>query len=669
MRVSTLTILLLLELSIQAVAAPGDGADYPIRPVAAHQVRFDDVFWWPRLEVNRTATIPYSFQSCEESGRIENFKVAAGTSDKKWTGRFGFNDSDVSKIMEGAAYSLMTHPDPSLQEYVNKMAALMADAQEEDGYLYTAWTARDKIDNPANIICCYPKQTKWLEEEMSHELYNLGHMYEAAAAHYEATGEKNFLDVATKSADLLVETFGPGKMEIPPGHPEIELGLVKLYRVTGNRDYLELAKYFVELRGNKTDDRPKLFGEYSQDHKPFREQDEAVGHSVRAMYLYAGAADVAALTNDQGLIETVDRLWDNVVDKKTYVTGGIGAKGQGEAFGANYELPNRTAYCETCANLALCYWAHRMFLLHGDAEYIDVLERSLYNSVISGVSLDGKEFFYPNPLSARGDYARSKWFDCSCCPTNLCRFIPSVPGYAYAVGDDGPYVNLFVEGAATLDIGGKEVRIQQQTRYPWDGKIEITVSPEAADEKFALHVRLPGWSRGEAWPSDLYSYLKPTDERPALELNGQPLAIEPVKGYAVIDRNWRPGDKVTLTLPMKPTRVIANEKVAADRGRVALLRGPLVYCVEGADVAGGKVGDLVLPDDAPIKTAYRSELLSGVEVLESEADRIADGKAESKVAVTAIPYYAWANRGKGEMIVWLPRTPEAMRAEDLADKK
>ena len=639
-----------------------EAVDYPIRPVPAHQVQFNDSFWQPRLEVNRTVTIPYSFQSCEETGRVENFKVAAGTSDKKWTGRFGFNDSDVSKIIEGASYSLMTHPNAGLQNYVDQLVGYMAAAQEDDGYLETSWTARDKIDNPANIICCYPKKQKWLESETSHELYNLGHMYEAAVAHYEATGQENFLDVATKSADLLVTTFGPGKIEVPPGHPEIELGLVKLYRATGNRDYLDLAKYYVDLRGKPTDDRPKLWGEYSQDHKPFREQDEAVGHSVRAMYLYAGAADVAALTGDESLIDAVDRLWENVVGKKTYVTGGIGAKGQGEAFGKNYELPNRTAYCETCANLALCYWNHRMFLLEGDAKYVDLLERALYNGVISGVSLDGKEFFYPNPLSSRGDYARSKWFDCSCCPTNLCRFIPSVPGYVYAVGDDGPYVNLFVEGTAELDVGGSKVRIEQKTRYPWDGQVEITVTPEAAGDKFALHLRIPGWARGEVWPSDLYSYLGESKEQPTLAVNGKTVAIEPVKGYAVIDRAWQPGDKVTLDLPMPVRRVVANDKVEADRGRVALMRGPLVYCVEGVDVAGGQVLDLVLPDDAPLATEFRSDLLGGVQVITGNAEHV-EGKEEQageSVRFVAIPYYAWAHRGKGEMAVWLARTPKAL---------
>jgi DUF1680 family protein len=638
-----------------------EARDYPIRPVAAHHVRFNDPFWQPRLEVNRTVTIPYSFQTCEQTGRIENFKVAAGISDKKWTGRFGFNDSDVSKTIEGAAYSLMTHPDGKLASYVDEVIGHMAAAQEDDGYLYTAWTARDRIDDPKNIICCYPKKTQWLELQDSHELYNLGHMYEAAVAHHAATGKKNFLDVAIKSADLLVKTFGPGKIEIPPGHPEVELGLVKLYRATGDKRYLDLAKYFVDLRGVPTETRPKPWGDYSQDHKPLREQDEAVGHSVRAMYLYAGAADVAALTGDQSLIDTVDRLWANVAGKKTYVTGGIGAKGQGEAFGKDYELPNRTAYCETCANLATCYWNHRMFLLHGDAKYIDVLERAAYNSVVSGVSLDGKQFFYPNPLASRGDTKRSKWFDCSCCPTNLCRFIPSVPGYAYAVGDDGVYVNLFVQGTAKLSLTpDKSVAIEQQTNYPWDGKVNIVVAPPAAGDKFKLYVRIPGWSQNQAWPTELYSYLDEDSAKPTLKVNDEPLVIEPVKGYAIIDRAWQPRDTVTLELPMPARRVIADEPVVADRGRVTLLRGPIVYCVEGIDTTDGKVNDLVLADNVPLVTEFRADLLGGVQVIAGTATQ---GAGETSVPLTAIPYYAWANREPGEMAVWIARTPAALAEE------
>jgi DUF1680 family protein len=646
MNIGQVILAAIAGVAIATANSSAETSDYPIRPVAAHRVQFHDDFWRPRLEVNRTVTIPYSLVMCEETGRVENYRVAAGTSEKKWTGRFGFNDSDLSKIIEGAAYALMTHPDPKLAAYVDELIGVMAAAQETDGYLYTAWTARDKIDDPKNIHCCYPKAARWLESRDSHELYNLGHLYEAAAAHYEATGQRNFLDVATKSADLLVETFGPGKLEIPAGHPEIELGLVKLYRATGERRYLELAKYFVDLRGQPSASRPELWGEYHQDHKPLRDQDEAVGHSVRAIYLYAGAADVAALTADPSLVEAVDQLWKNVVGKKTYVTGGVGAKGQGEAFGKNYELPNRTAYCETCANLATCYWNHRMFLLHGDAKYIDVLERAVYNSVVSGVSLDGKEFFYPNPLASRGDYARSKWFDCSCCPTNLCRFIPSVPGYAYAIGDDGVYVNLFAQGSALLPIdGNRKVGIEQTTRYPWEGRVEITVTTDATSEKFALYVRLPGWARNEAWPTDLYSYLDKSQEQATLQVNGESVVIQPVKGYLVIDREWQSGDKVTLDLPMPVHRVVANDQVRADRGRVALMRGPLVYCVEAADLSGGSVESLWVPDDATLETEFRDGLLGGVQVVTGDVPQ----------KFTAIPYCTWANRGQGAMAVWLRR--------------
>jgi hypothetical protein len=650
--------------------------DYPIKPVAARDVQFTDGFWQPRLETNRATTIPVSFQMCEDTGRIENFRVAAGRSDKKWVGKFGFDDSDVSKIAEGASYSLMTYPDPKLAAYLGDLIGDMAAAQEPDGYLETVWTARDRLTAPGQTIC-RPKTAKWLGEADSHELYNAGHMYEAAAAHYEATGETNFLDIAKKSAELLVNTFGPGKLEVPPGHPEVELGLVKLYRATGDRRYLDLAKFFIDIRGTATKDRPKLWGEYNQDHKPLREQDEAVGHAVRAAYLYAAATDVAALTADQSLTEAVDRLWENVVGKKQYLTGGIGSKTQGEAFGKNYELPNR-AYCETCAGIADCYWAHRMFLLHGDAKYIDVLERALYNNVLDGVSLDGKEFFYPNPLESRGNDVRSTWFDCSCCPTNICRFIPSVPGYTYATRDDALYVNLFVEGATKVALAGGEVRVEQTTRYPWEGHVEITIQPQAAPQKFAVHVRVPGWARGEVFPSDLYRYLDKSEDKPTLAVNGEAVEIVPQHGYAVIDREWKSGDKITLDLPMPVRRVVANELVEADRGRVAIVRGPIVYCVEWPDVADGKVLSLILPDDASLATEFRNDLLGGVQIVTGEAkrsdrdaSRMSAGDATASadnhdvepantvpIQFTAIPYYAWAHRGKGEMAVWLPRTSD-----------
>jgi DUF1680 family protein len=649
--------------------------DYPIRPVPAHQVKFADAFWRPRLETNRTATIPVSFQMCEETGRIENFKVAANISSGNWTGKFGFNDSDVFKVIEGASYSLMSHPDEKLKQYLSELIGYIAAAQEDDGYIYTYWTARSRIADPKQLICCYPGDGKrWLSMKDSHELYNLGHMYEAAVAHWQATGDKSFLDVAKKSADLLVETFGPGKFEMPEGHPEIELALVKLYRATDDARYLDLAKYLIDVRGRATDDRPELWGEYTQDHKPLVEQEEPVGHAVRAMYLYAGAADVAALTGDEQLQKTLDGLWNNIVESKTYVTGGIGATAEGEAFGKPYDLPNTTAYSETCANLATCFWNHRMFLLHGDAKYIDMLERALYNSTISGVALDGKNFFYPNPLASAGNYQRSKWFDCACCPTNICRFIPSIPGYVYATRGDTIYVNLFVAGKADLTLDGGDLRVEQETAYPWDGRVTIKLTPEVGGQRFDVRLRIPGWARNEAFPSDLYTYLDNNSEKPTLKFNCDAIDVEiGADGFAAIPiRAWRKGDTIELVLPMPARRVIANEMIEADRGRVALMRGPIVYCIESADVRAKSVHDLVVPDGNPLSTAFRKDLFGGVQTILGVARRTrrvteerADGAKKQlpiseELEFTAIPYYAWAHRGPGEMAVWLARTPGAL---------
>ncbi len=617
-----------------------------------------------RLEINRTATIPISFQMCEETGRIENFKVAARLSDAKWTGMAGFNDSDVYKVMEGAAYSLMIHPDDKLAAYLNRLAGWVAAAQEDDGYLYTAWTARDRIaKGRGQLVCCYPRDgKKWLSEKDSHELYDVGHMYEAAVAHWDATGDPTFLNVAKKNANLLADTFGPGKLELPSGHPEVELGLVKLYRATGDRRYLQLAKFFLGVRGRPTNDRPMLWGDYTQDQKPLVDQKEAVGHAVRAMYLYSAATDVAALTGDAPLRQAVDRLWENAVGKKTYITGAIGATSAGEAFGKDYQLPNDKAYAETCANLATCFWNQRMFLLHGNGKYVDVLERALYNSAISGVALDGKTFFYPNPLSSAGNYSRSKWFDCACCPTNICRFIPSVPGYVYAARDDKLYINLYVAGTADVQLSTGKVRVKQETNYPWDGRVKIKLEPQSAGQRFEVHVRTPGWWSNVALPGNLYTYLDTRrQERFNISLNGSPIFdLHGDSGYAVVkDRPWRPGDTITLEMPMPVRRVVANEKVESDRGRVALMRGPIVYCVEWPDVDAGKVLDLALADDAPLTTEFRKDLLGGVQVIKGTAQRTAklpkEATATKPVSFTAIPYYAWANRGPGEMAVWLKR--------------
>jgi DUF1680 family protein len=438
--------------------------------------------------------------------------------------------------------------------------------------------------------------------------------------------------------------------------------------------------YFIGLRGNTTDDRPELWGQYSQDHKPFRQQTEAVGHAVRAIYLYAGATDVAALTGDRDLAAVLDRLWENVVSKKTYVTGGIGATAEGEAFGQNYHLPNESAYSETCANLATCLWNHRMFLLHGDAKYIDMLERAVFNSTISGVALDGKSFFYPNPLASTGNYQRSKWFDCACCPTNLCRFIPSIPGYVYAVRDDALYVNLFVTGSADIQLDGGKLRVEQDTAYPWNGNINIKVTPETAGQNATLKIRIPGWARNEAFASDLYRYLDGSNEHPTISVNAKVVKFDTQNGYALITREWQPGDTVSLDLPMPVRRVVAHDAVEANRGRMAITRGPLVYCIEWPDVPGGEVNSLIVRDEDPLDAEFRNDLLGGVQVVTGTARKYrtvteAAGAAENKrirvaeeIRFSAIPYYAWAHRGAGKMAVWLPRTRDIPQPASDAKK-
>lgn len=654
-----------------AILAHAETHDYPISPVPFTEVHFTDGFWRPRLETNRNSTIPYAFKQCEETGRIENFKVAGKLSDKSWQGEAGFNDSDVSKVIEGAAYCLAVEPDPKLEKYLDDVVSYYAAAQEKDGYLYTYWTARETVKNPDKIYC-RPIKERWDNVASSHEMYNAGHMYEAAVAHYLATGKRSFLDVAAKNADLMCATFNAGARHDPPGHQEIEMGLAKLYRATGERKYLDQAKYFLEQRGQASGH--KLYGEYAQDHKSVFEQDEAVGHAVRANYMYSGMADVAALTGDERFVQAIDKLWNNVVSKKLYITGGVGAMGSGEAYGKNYELPNQSAYCETCANIANCFWNERMFLLHGESKYIDVLERSLYNGVISGVSLDGKSFFYVNPLESTGGVQRSTWFGCACCPPNICRFLASLPGYVYAVKGDALYANLYVGGKATVKIGDSKVGIVQETRYPWAGEIKFTLEPEQTGRRFALKLRIPGWTRGQPVPSDLYSFMfmERSTVSPAIKINGEPVNLNLEDGYAVLEREWKRGDVVDLYLPMVPRRVLCNESVAENHGKVALQYGPLVYCIEQADVSDGKVSNLLLPDDSTLQPNFHADLLGGVEVISGKAMSLQfamKGKAkvveQTPVDFKAIPYYAWAHRGPGQMAVWLPHTLEAAHPTPL----
>jgi len=634
--------------------------DYPIRPVAFTQVQVRDVFWAPRLETNRTVTVPYAMKMNEETGRVDNFRKAAGLMKGPHQGK-RYNDSDVFKVMEGASYTLMLHPDPQLKKELDNLIMIIGTAQEPDGYLYTTRTIDPK--NPAPGA----GRERWSNLRVSHELYNVGHVYEAAVAHFLATGERSFLNIAIKNADLLVRTFGPGRRRAFPGHQEIEIGLSKLYRVTGNRAYLDLAKFFLDERGHyfggEKHDLKDPFSvydsdEYMQNHKPVVEQEEAVGHAVRAMYMYAGMADVAALGGYPDYVKAIDRLWDNIVGKKMYLTGGVGARDTSEAFGSAYELPNASAYTETCAAIGNALWQQRLFLLHGDAKYVDVLERVMYNGLISGVSLDGMSFFYQNPLESAGKYGRSDWFEVACCPPNITRFLPSVPGYVYATRDNVLYVNLFIGNAATVDMKGQKIGLKQETRYPWDGAMKISVEPEKPAE-FAVYVRIPGWAMNKPVPSDLYKFLDNNDEKPTLKVNGSVVAFDMDKGYARIKRAWKKGDVIDLNLPMPVRRVVAHAAVKDDTGKVALQRGPIVFCAEGSD-NGGLALNLILPDDAKISEEFRPDMLKGVVVLKGKAlaaAKSADGKIVStrEQDFLAIPYYAWANRGASEMEVWFPR--------------
>ena len=632
--------------------------DYPIQPLTFTQVKLEDHFWLPRIETNRTVTIPASFARCESTGRIKNFEMAAKRKGKFCT-KYPFDDTDIYKTIEGASYSLAVHPDPILQAYVDSLISIVGSAQEADGYLYT----------PRTIDPLHPHSwsgmERWVKEnELSHELYNSGHMFEAASAHYLATGEKNFLTIAIKNADLLVKTFGPDKRHVAPGHEIVEMGLVRLYRITGKKEYLDLAKFFIDERGKRVYDKSSMDvwknGMYWQDDQPVLNQEEAEGHAVRAMYLYSGMADVAALTGDKQYIEAIDRIWNNMVSKKIYVQGGIGAVPDGERFGADYELPNTTAYNETCASIGEVFWNQRMFLLHGDSKYIDLLEKVLYNGLISGVGLDGKSFFYTNAMQVTNGFThsaleaeRSGWFECSCCPTNMVRFLPSLPGYIYAQKKDNIYVNLFIAGTAHLQVNNTNIKIVQQNNYPWDGLLSFTVDPDSKTS-FALRIRIPGWVHSAAIPSDLYSFDKKFSMPFTINLNGRPIDYELENGYAVIQRTWAKGDKIQMNLPIEVKKVVANKSLMEDQNKVALQRGPIIYCAEWKD-NDGSVSNIMIPENSIFKAQYQENLLNGVTVLKTEVIRKDSlDKGVKKSILTSIPYYSWANRGKGEMRVWFP---------------
>lgn len=650
--ISVLTCTVLLAPSY----ADDRAGKYPIDPVPFTSVKVTDQFWGQRLKANREVTIPLAFSKCEETGRYDNFVKAAHPSEDYKVGGYSFDDTDVYKTIEGASYLLQTYPDKKLKKYIDSVLVIVAAAQEPDGYLFTARTMNPKHPHE------WAGSRRWEKvEELSHEFYNLGHMVEGAIAHYQATGQRNFLDIAIRYADCVCREIGdnPGQQVRVPGHQIAEMALAKLYTVTGDRKYLDQAKFFLDKRGY-TDRRD----EYSQAHKPVVEQDEAVGHAVRAAYMYSGMADVAALTGDSAYIRAIDRIWDNIVSKKYYITGGIGATSQGEAFGKNYELPNMSAYCETCASIGNVYLNYRLFLLHGESKYYDVLERTLYNGLIAGVSLDGGSFFYPNPLESMGQHQRQPWFGCACCPSNVSRFIPSLPGYVYAVKDNQVYVNLYLSNKATLKIGRKSVTLSQETRYPWNGDIALTVDKNSAG-RFAMKLRIPGWVRNQVVPSDLYTYTDGKRLSYQVKVNGELQEAElGADGYFTVTRQWKKGDKVELHFDMEPRVVKANARVEADRGRVAVERGPLVYCAEWPD-NDFDVLSVLLNRQPSFTVTEKPDLLYGLNQIQTPAQTLkydAEGRLSVQdVTLTLIPYYAWAHRGSGRMAVWLPSDVKAAR--------
>ena len=637
-------------------------------------------FWGDRIRAAREVTIPLAFSKCESEHRYKNFEMAAytlqhpghpGLQTPEWNVAkfmgFSFDDTDVYKTIEGASYVLQTFPDAKLKAYIDSVLDVVGAAQESDGYLYTARTINP--EHPHG----WAADKRWAaEEHASHELYNLGHMVDAACAHYQATGSDKFLNIAKRYADCVIKEVGAGEGQacVVPGHQIAEMALARLYVLTGEKKYLDEAKFLLDYRG-----KTKIKNIYSQSDKPVVDQTEAWGHAVRAGYMYAGMADVAALLGDSTYIKAIDTIYENIVSKKYYLTGGVGARHQGEAFGADYELPNLTAYNETCAAISMVYLFERMFLLHGDAKYIDCLERTLYNGVISGMSVDGGKFFYPNPLSSDGHYrfnadntmTRQPWFGCACCPSNLCRFIPSMPGYIYGVRDNNLYVNLFAANTATIKVNGKDVTLEETTQYPWDGDISIKVLQNKA-KQFNMLVRIPGWVQSKVVPSDLYAFNDDIFSTYEVSVNGQRVEGELENGYLVINRNWKKGDVIRIHFDMPVRTVVANPRVSDDRGRIAVERGPLVYCAEWADNEGINPHHLLLARQPKfeVEASYGIQNTEGdgktfnvtaITAQAQEASVTPEGKLTAKdVRVKLIPYYAWNHRGAGKMDVWLARS-------------
>ncbi|WP_163325455.1 glycoside hydrolase family 127 protein [Draconibacterium mangrovi] len=594
-------------------------SNYTAQQVPFNQVKITDQFWSSRLQAHAHATLETCVAQTQDSTqRINNFIKAAGLMEGGHEGIY-FDDSDVYKAMEGIAYSLINNPNPEHETLLDKWIGYIAKAQQEDGYLNTFYT----LNHP---------EDRWTDME-KHEMYCGGHMIEAAVAHHKATGKDSFLDVAVKFADHLASEFGPGKKHWVAGHEEIELALVKLYHQTGDKKYLDLSHWLLEERGhghgkgeiwNKEHWGPA----YCQDDVPVSEISDIKGHAVRAMYLFSGMADVAAEKDLPAYTAALERVWEDVVERNMYITGGIGSSGDNEGFSTDYDLPNKEAYCETCASIGMVLWNNRMNLFSQDAKYIDVMERSMYNGVLAGISLEGDRFFYVNPLESEGHHHRQQWFGCACCPSNVSRFLPSVGGYIYAVsGAKGVFVNLYVGSTATMDVEHTKLELIQNTNYPWNGKIELEIQPEKETD-FPLYLRIPGWCK-------CFS----------LSVNGQKQnAAKQENGYVALERSWKKGDKVELNLDMPVEVVAADPRVTANVGKRAIQRGPLVYCVEENDLVNKNWNDLQLTDASTFQTAYASGILDGMVEIQGKT---------SEENFTLIPYFAWDNREAGRMKVWI----------------
>lgn len=659
-------LMLVLPALVFAEVSPRNG----LEEVDHDRVELADGFWGDRLKRHHQVTVPHALNKCDETGHLHNFDLAAGVIEGRHIGNKAF-DSDIYKALEGAIYSLQHFDDSRLRWQVESYLDRIVAAQRADGYLVSCFISTE----PGQI---------WANLRLDHELYNAGHYFEMAVAHHRLSRQVKVLRSAQRFADCIDRTFGPGKRYDVGGHEEVELALIRLYRVTGEKRYLDLCRFFLDERGHAHGSSRQPF-DYStvntdlpdfdhlppderrrakrrarnsirngrmQDHKPLIEQHEAIGHAVRAGYIYSAMADVARFSDAPAYEKAVTHIWTDVVGRKMYLTGGIGtAQYHDEGFGDPYLLPNESAYCESCAAIAHVFWQHRMNLLHADARYADVMELTLYNGMLSGIALSGDRFFYQNPLASKGRRRRSPWIGLACCPTNLSRIIPQVGRFVYARKDDRLYVNLYATGTTTLR-GGKHdgITIRQRTDYPWDGRVKLSLNPDRFGE-WTLCLRVPGWARGRPVPSDLYRYASPKVPPIHLTVNGKAVDANPkADGYVHLKRTWQAGDVVELELPMPVQRVYAHDKVEANRGKVALMRGPIVYCLEGIDHPQRDLFTLALPESAILSAEYRADLLNGVSVIRSPG-RDAEGKA---VALTAVPYYAWQNRDTGTMTVWIP---------------